>query len=64
MRLVQVSSADVSLFHVAARELGDALQWWRIAELSFLTDPMLPPGVTSLLVPGPLPGQQSGLPAQ
>lgn len=36
-----VSAADISLFHVAARELGDASQWWRIAQVNGMTDPDL-----------------------
>ncbi|MCQ8279855.1 hypothetical protein NFI95_15530 [Acetobacteraceae bacterium KSS8] len=36
-----VSAADVSLEHVAARVLGNPLQWWQIAALNGLTDPSL-----------------------
>lgn len=38
---VQVTAADVSLYHVAAAQLGDATQWWRIAQLNGLGDPDL-----------------------
>ncbi|WP_306310138.1 hypothetical protein [Acidomonas methanolica] len=38
---VQVTAADVSLYHVAAVQLGDATQWWRIAQLNGMTDPDL-----------------------
>ena len=36
---VTVSAADISLFHVAAAQLGDATQWNRIAVLNGRTDP-------------------------
>jgi hypothetical protein len=36
-KVVRVSGT--TLFHVAARELGDASQWGRIAQLNGLTDP-------------------------
>ncbi|PYD78272.1 hypothetical protein CFR80_16740 [Komagataeibacter oboediens] len=38
---IKVTAADVSLYHVAAAQLGDATQWWRIAQLNGLTDPDL-----------------------
>ncbi|MBF0859205.1 hypothetical protein HKD24_08240 [Gluconobacter sp. LMG 31484] len=41
MQDIIVSAADISLFHVAARELGDASQWWRIAQVNGMTDPDL-----------------------
>lgn len=37
----QIRVRDTNLFEVAARELGDATQWIRIAQLNGLTDPML-----------------------
>ncbi|MCQ8277791.1 hypothetical protein NFI95_04950 [Acetobacteraceae bacterium KSS8] len=48
MRTIQVSGTN--LFAVAAAELGDATQWYRIAAINGLTDPMLY-GVTTLLLP-------------
>ena len=42
--------ADTTLFHVAARELGDATQWNRVALLNNLTDPVVR-GVVELLLP-------------
>lgn len=36
-----VSAVDVSLFHVAAQYLGDATQWWRIAQVNGMSDPDL-----------------------
>ncbi|MFT8951646.1 MULTISPECIES: hypothetical protein [unclassified Gluconobacter] len=41
MKDIVVTAADISLFHVAARELGDACQWWRIAQSNGLSDPDL-----------------------
>ncbi|WP_231100584.1 hypothetical protein [Gluconobacter potus] len=41
MQDIIVSAADISLFHVAARELGNASQWWRIAQVNGMTDPDL-----------------------
>lgn len=38
---IKVTAADVSLYHVAAAQLGDATQWWRIAQLNGMTDPDL-----------------------
>ena len=39
--IIQVTAADISLFHVAARYLGDATQWWRISQLNGISDPDL-----------------------
>lgn len=47
-RTVTVSSD--TLFAVAARELGDAAQWTRIAKLNGLTDPWIT-GPVSLKLP-------------
>ena len=41
MRTILVSPADVSLFHVAARELGSAKDWIRIAQANGIVDPMI-----------------------
>jgi len=38
---VTISATDVSLYHVAAVRLGDASQWWRIAQLNGMGDPDL-----------------------
>ena len=64
MRSVVVTAADVSLFHVAAAQLGDATQWWRIALANGLTDPMLSGGPTTLSVPDVAPSTGDGLPPQ
>jgi hypothetical protein len=41
MSCVVITSLDISLFHVALNSLGDATQWWRIAQLNGLSDPDL-----------------------
>lgn len=41
MTTIQISAADVSLYHVAAAQLGDATQWWRIAQANGMSDPDL-----------------------
>lgn len=38
---VRVTPADLTLFHIAARYLGDATQWVRIAELNGVTSPAI-----------------------
>lgn len=48
--MLTIRVADTTLFHVAAKELGDATQWNRIAALNGLSDPMLR-GVVELLLP-------------
>ncbi len=47
-RIIQVSSRN--LFEIAADELGDALQWNRIARLNGITDPFLV-GIHTLKIP-------------
>ena len=47
-----VTVASETLFSVAARYLGDATQWSRIAALNDITDPWLS-GLTVLLIPDP-----------
>jgi hypothetical protein len=54
-KVVRVSAT--TLFHVAARELGDASMWDRIARLNGLTDPWIGP-MTELKVPRP--GKSTG----
>ena len=60
MKTITVSGADVSLFHVAARELGDATQWIRIAQANGPTDPMLS-SVVTLTIPDVNPLLSGGL---
>ena len=61
MQLVFV--ADTTLFHVAAEQLGDATQWYRIAALNSINDPVLR-GVVQLLLPTYDPSATGGLPGQ
>lgn len=64
MKDIIVTSADISLFHVAAKELGDACQWWRIADFNGLKDPALGwvETVLTLKIPGTVSESSSGLP--
>lgn len=41
MSSVTVTAADRTLYHVAAVQLSDATQWWRIAQLNGMSDPDL-----------------------
>lgn len=38
---IEVTAADISLYHVAAKHLRDATQWWRIAQMNGMDDPDL-----------------------
>ncbi len=58
-----IVTAGGNLFQLAARELGDATQWIRIAQLNNLDDPMLS-GVITLLIPDPDPNAGGGIAAQ
>ena len=59
LRSVQVSGGN--LWQIAARELGDATQAFRIAILNVLTDPNITGRVT-LLIPPRDTSQTGGLP--
>jgi len=48
----QVTVVGGNLFQLAARLLGDATQWLRIAQLNRLSDPVLV-GVVTLDIPAP-----------
>lgn len=48
MRTIMV--AGTTLFAVAAQELGDATQWYRIATLNRLNDPMVY-GLATMQIP-------------
>ena len=61
-RQITVTAADVTLFDVAARELGDPLAWWQIAEASGLSDPWLPQALTVLTIPSQAADDGDGLP--
>lgn len=49
-KIIRVSGTN--LFRIAAIELGDATQWYRIAGLNGMTDPWIT-GVIELKIPGP-----------
>jgi hypothetical protein len=53
-----VTVAGGNLFRVAAEQLGDATQWYRIARVNGLTDPFIQ-GTVTLTLPAPLSPQQS-----
>ncbi len=36
---IQITSDDISLFHLAMHYFNDAMQWWCIAKKNGLTDP-------------------------
>jgi len=59
-----ISANDVTLFHIAAKQLGDATQWWRIAQLNGLSDPDLSGFMTPvpIQIPAVDPTQTSGVP--
>lgn len=59
MRTILVAGTD--LFTLASQELGDATQWFRIAALNGLTDPMVF-GLTPLQIPDIDTSQIGGLP--
>lgn len=59
VRTILVAGTD--LFTVAAQELGDATQWYRIAALNDLDDPMVF-GLTTLRIPEPDVNATGGLP--
>ncbi len=58
-----ILQAGGTLFHVAASELGDAMQWLRIARLNGLSDPVLN-GVVALRLPAPDPQAGGGIAEQ
>jgi len=58
MLTVQVSGT--TLFHVAAKYLGDATQWIRIAQFNGLSDPQIS-GIVTLLIPNVDASQTGGI---
>lgn len=61
MRTIAVAGTD--LFTIAAQELGDATQWYRIAQLNSRVDPMVF-GLTTLKIPDFDATTGGGLPTQ
>ena len=58
MQTIIVAGGD--LFHIAAKQLNDATQWIRIAQLNNISDPVLS-GLTTLLIPDPDPTAGGGI---
>jgi hypothetical protein len=58
---MQITVAGGNLYRIAAEQLGDARQWWRLAQANGLTDPMLQ-GVCVLTIPVRNPILIDGLP--
>ncbi len=61
---IQVSGADISLYHVAARQWGDASAWLALANANGITDPMLSGPAQQLTVPDYDPTYSGGAPTQ
>jgi len=57
------TGADVDLFHIALREYGDPLQWYRLAQANGLLDTVIA-GTVQLTIPQPDPTNTGGVPAQ
>ena len=60
---ITVTSAEIDLFHLAARLYGDATLWFLIARANGLIDPQIN-GLTTLVIPPADPTQSGGVPAQ
>lgn len=58
-----ITVAVGNLFALAAKYLGDATQWIRIAQLNNLSDPMLS-GVVTLRIPDADPNAVGGIASQ
>lgn len=61
--MTTITVAGGNLFAIAARQLGDATQWIRIAQLNNITDPVLV-GIVTLLIPPRDPNATGGIPQQ
>jgi nucleoid-associated protein YgaU len=61
-KTITVTGADRTLFHVAARQLGDATEWVRIADANGISDPMIT-GTVTLTIPDPTPVKSGGIPS-
>jgi hypothetical protein len=58
-QIVHVSGT--TLFHVAAKQIGDALQWVSVAEFNNLLDPWIDAQVDLLIPPTWPSGKQTGI---
>jgi hypothetical protein len=45
-----LSESGTTLFHISAKYLNDATEWYRIAKINNLNDPFLP-NMTTLIIP-------------
>ena len=63
MRTITATTADLTLFHVAAKLLKQPLAAIRIAQLSGLSDPWLGSGLVTLTIPDTPGTDTGGLPA-
>ncbi|MCB8881712.1 hypothetical protein ACELLULO517_15800 [Acidisoma cellulosilytica] len=61
-KTIQVSPADIDLFHVAAAEWGDASAWLALATANGMVDPVIY-GLQSLVVPEYQASFEGSLPA-
>jgi hypothetical protein len=59
MALRTITLPSGNLFDVASKQLGDATQWSRIAEVNGLVDPFFT-GPQTLLIPAPDPAGGNG----
>lgn len=64
MQTIDVSAADRTLFHLAARFYGDATLWLLIAEANCIGDPMILGIIRGLKIPDADPIRTGGLPQQ
>jgi nucleoid-associated protein YgaU len=60
----QVTVSGTNLYALAAKYLGDATQWVRIAEQNNLSDPQISGAAVVLLIPAPDPNTTGGAPPQ
>lgn len=63
MTVKSITIAGGNLYDIAARELGDATQWIRIAQLNGIEDPMLS-GIVTLVIPDIDPNAGGGVAPQ
>jgi len=60
MNHIDVMAADISLFHVAMKSLGDPLQWWRVAQSNGMSDPDLSDFISPISIVIPMIDASSG----
>jgi len=58
-----ITVVDGNLFHIAALELGDAMQWINIARANGMTDPFIN-HLSQIIIPSSLPIFSEGVPPQ